>query len=91
MQECWHVRISGRVQGVGFRYHTEQEARRLGIRGWVRNCPDGSVEALICGEQTAIATMKRWLHHGPLHASVEHAEFVEADTSNTPSGFSVSH
>ncbi|HKI60293.1 MAG TPA: acylphosphatase, partial [Mariprofundaceae bacterium] len=45
--KAYRVRIEGRVQGVSFRYYTLQEANRLGIDGWVRNCEDGSVETLI--------------------------------------------
>ncbi len=66
------VHIQGRVQGVGFRYYTEREAIRLGITGWVRNCVDGSVEALICGEEQQTQAMLAWLKHGPPSADVSH-------------------
>ncbi|MDQ6999659.1 MAG: acylphosphatase [Mariprofundus sp.] len=75
MKDCLYVSIQGRVQGVGFRYYTQIEARKLGISGWVRNQPDGSVEACICGEAGALAAMQAWLKHGPGFAHVEHIEF----------------
>ncbi|PJA32059.1 MAG: acylphosphatase [Zetaproteobacteria bacterium CG_4_9_14_3_um_filter_53_7] len=73
--ECLMVRIQGRVQGVGFRYHTQAEASRLGISGWVRNCDDGGVESCICGSPAQIASMKQWLQRGPDYAHVETIEF----------------
>jgi len=72
---CLHVIVQGRVQGVGFRYYTQVEARKLGISGWVRNHADGSVEAYICGEAEVLTTMQTWLKHGPNYACVEHVEF----------------
>lgn len=75
MKTCCHVRIQGRVQGVGFRYYTQIEARKLGVSGWVRNCADGSVEALICGEFDVIEAMKSWLKRGPGYAQVAQIEF----------------
>jgi acylphosphatase len=65
-----HLRIHGRVQGVGFRESMRQEAERLGVTGWVRNCADGSVEAVIAGDEAAIAAMLNWCHTGPPLARV---------------------
>ena len=65
-----HVRVEGRVQGVGFREACVHEARSLGIAGWVRNRPDGSVEALLQGPAEAVARMLDWLHRGPPAARV---------------------
>ena len=75
------VRISGRVQGVFFRAWTVEQARELGVAGWVRNCPDGSVEAYLSGEQAQIAQLIERLRNGPLDAEVERldAEEVPAD------------
>jgi len=70
-ETCFRVSIRGRVQGVGFRYHTRIEAMRLGLRGWVRNCADDSVEACICGPKDAVAAMLDWLRHGPDWARVD--------------------
>jgi len=75
MTSCVHAHIQGRVQGVGFRYYSQIQARKLGIAGWVRNQPDGSVEALICGESEAVEQMKQWLKRGPGYAQVETIEF----------------
>ncbi len=69
--KCEKVWIRGRVQGVCFRYYAQMEAERLGIRGWVRNLPDGSVAALICGDEKQLAAMRAWLSHGPPMAQVE--------------------
>ena len=60
-----HIRIEGRVQGVGFRAWVEDEARALGLDGWVRNRRDGSVEALFGGDADAIAEMLRRCEIGP--------------------------
>ncbi|MDY6937671.1 MAG: acylphosphatase [Cyanobacteriota bacterium] len=68
-----HVRayISGRVQGVGYRYSTAREAERLAISGWVRNLPDGRVEAVFEGVPEVVEQMLDWCHRGPAGAAVE--------------------
>jgi acylphosphatase len=66
-----HVFISGRVQGVGYRYSTMDEADRLGVHGWVRNLPDGRVEAVFEGSKTVVEEMIRWCHKGPSAAVVK--------------------
>jgi acylphosphatase len=65
-----HVRVTGRVQGVGFREALRAEAVRLGVRGWVRNCQDGSVEAMVQGSPAAIEVLAAWMHRGPPAARV---------------------
>jgi len=75
VKACVQVSIRGRVQGVGFRYYTQIEARKLGVTGWVRNCSDGSVEVVIGGASVQVKSMKQWLKHGPSYAEVEHIEF----------------
>ena len=62
--------IEGRVQGVGFRWALTAEATALGLKGWVRNRQDGSVEALIHGTQVAIDALTVWAWHGPSSARV---------------------
>jgi len=66
-----HVVVTGRVQGVGFRYTTVDQARALGVHGWVRNQPDGSVEVEAEGERAAVEALVRFLHRGPRGAWVE--------------------
>jgi len=75
--QCLLASISGRVQGVGFRYYTQREARSLGIRGWVENRPDGSVAACICGSPEQIKLMQAWLRHGPDGATVDQVSFSD--------------
>lgn len=65
-----HLEITGRVQGVFFRDSTRHEARRLGLTGWVRNLPRGSVEAVFEGEEAKVEEMIRWCHKGPPGAMV---------------------
>ena len=60
-----HARVSGRVQGVGFRYATSDEARRRGLAGWVRNLDSGAVEAVFEGPRPSVEAMLRWCHQGP--------------------------
>jgi acylphosphatase len=74
--------ISGRVQGVGFRYFTRDVARREGATGWVRNLPDGSVEALVEGEADAVTRVERAIRSGPRGARID-AVNVDAEP---PSG-----
>jgi acylphosphatase len=85
-----HLKISGRVQGVGFRHFISRNAQELHITGWVRNCHDGSVEAIIAGTAEAAHTMIERARHGPPHAMVEecrvsdaHGEFTRFETLPT--------
>lgn len=70
VKTCRHFRVSGRVQGVGFRFAASAQALRLGVTGWVRNLPDGDVEMLACGEVEALRALERWLWQGPRAARV---------------------
>ena len=81
-----HVWVSGNVQGVGFRYSTRQEARRLDLAGWVSNLPDGRVEAWVEGEQVEVERMLSWLRRGPSHARVSEVT-VEHETATGLVGF----
>lgn len=66
-----HFIITGRVQGVGFRYATRQEAERLGLHGWVRNRADGRVEGMVQGAEESLKRFEQWLHQGPDGARVD--------------------
>lgn len=66
-----HVVVTGKVQGVWFRESTRQEAERLGVTGWVRNLPNGAVEALLCGSRDAVQALLDWCQRGPPAAVVE--------------------
>lgn len=74
-----HLRISGRVQGVGFRYSMADEAERLGVRGWVRNRHDGTVEAVVDGEPGALEAIVSWARRGPRGAHVTNVQVEEID------------
>ncbi|HYY40110.1 MAG TPA: acylphosphatase [Nitrososphaera sp.] len=66
-----HVFIRGKVQGVYFRQNTKQVATRRGVTGWVRNLPDGRVEAIFEGDKVDVNEVIEWCHVGPLKAKVE--------------------
>ncbi len=86
---CLLARIYGQVQGVGFRYHAQNQAQALGLRGWVRNLPDGSVETLICGSPEQVKAMQQWLAHGPAHAMVTDIDYTAADPVVAGRGFTI--
>ncbi len=76
-----HFRIAGLVQGVGFRYTMCREARRLQLAGWVRNCNDGSVEAVAVGDDGALQHLVQWARHGPAGARVDSIQVNAATTA----------
>jgi acylphosphatase len=71
------IRVTGKVQGVNFRYFTTQEARKLGLTGTVENLADGSVSVIAEGEIGALELLIRWCRKGPLMARVEEVEVAE--------------
>ncbi len=73
-----HLVITGRVQGVGFRDALQAEAQALGVRGWVRNRRDGSVEALLQGSEQAVEALTAWARRGPALARVAEVRLDEA-------------
>lgn len=79
MSPVRHLVITGRVQGVGFRYYMIAEAERLGVTGWVRNRIDGSVEAMVAGSGEAVAAMIAWARRGPPGADVVLVAVEEAE------------
>jgi len=76
-----HVVVDGRVQGVWFRAWTRQEANKLGLRGWVRNRRDGTVEAVLCGENSVVDDMVQRLHVGSPASRVDN---VTVSPANPP-------
>ena len=85
---CQHLTIHGLVQGVYYRASTVQEARRLGLAGWVRNRRDGSVEALVAGDAGAVQQLIDWAHRGPERAWVERVEVQAVPVpADLPAGF----
>jgi acylphosphatase len=74
-----HLRISGRVQGVGFRWFVREEARRLGLSGWVMNLPGGEVEVAAGGESSSLERLRRALEVGPTGAGVSEVTDMPAD------------
>jgi acylphosphatase len=83
------VRISGRVQGVGFRESCRREAERLGVSGTVRNLGDGSVEAVFEGPPSVVERVVAWCHRGPRLAVVRHVE-VAPEPATGEAGFTIS-
>jgi acylphosphatase len=71
--------VSGRVQGVGFRYFVAREIGALGVAGWVRNLPDGRVEVVAAGDAAQLAAVEGRLWQGPPHADVAEVESTEAE------------
>lgn len=84
------VKVLGRVQGVSFRVWTRDQATKLGLTGWVRNEPDGSVTAMISGPQDAVAVMIERLHQGPPVASVSRVVAETVEVADAFSGFRIS-
>jgi acylphosphatase len=82
-----HLRITGRVQGVGYRWNMTQEAQRLGLAGWVRNRLDGSVEAVVCGPVGAVHALVDWAQRGPVGALVDGVVVSEVGGGELLSGF----
>ncbi len=85
---CMHGYISGWVQGVSFRQHTQNQAERLDLNGWVRNLADGRVEVLFEGEEDAVRELAAWLEQGPEAAKVTGVE-LESQPLQGIAGFIV--
>jgi acylphosphatase len=81
--------VSGRVQGVGFRYFTQAAASREGLHGWVRNLPDGRVEAAAEGDADAVERFERALRHGPPGAQIERLEIEHTVPDQRDTGFAI--
>ncbi len=88
-QQRAHVRISGQVQGVFFRDSTRQKAEELGLAGWVKNLPDGRVEAIFEGQPERVREMIGWCEEGPQQASVENVDTDFEGSGGELKGFEV--
>ena len=83
-----HAFISGKVQGVGYRYSTMNAAKKLGLSGWVRNLPDSRVEAVFEGATEVVEEMIRWCDRGPTAAIVKDVQ-VEHSEAEGLQGFEI--
>ncbi|MEM2927981.1 MAG: acylphosphatase [Nitrososphaerota archaeon] len=84
-----HVFISGLVQGVFFRWNTKKMADKLQLSGWVRNLPDGRVEAIFEGNKESIEKMIEWCKKGPSEAIVEKVEIIWEEYKSEYKGFKI--
>lgn len=83
-----HVFITGKVQGVGYRFSTQDVAQVFGLAGWVRNLPDGRVEAVFEGDRVAVEKMIAWCRKGPPNAVVEKVTVTDEELEGL-SGFEI--
>lgn len=81
--------ISGMVQGVFFRAHTQEKARELGLVGWVKNRPDGSVEAVFEGTPGQVEAMIKWCHEGPSTARISKVTVKPEEPTGRCTGFEI--
>jgi len=89
VKECF-VKIFGKVQGVFFRQSTKVMADQLGVNGWVKNCEDGTVEALFIGAPNDLTRLLAWAHQGPEQAIVEKVQLIsEKDCTKLVEGFNI--
>lgn len=87
-QKCLLGHVSGRVQGVFFRGSAQEEARRLGLRGYAMNLPDGRVQILVSGPEAELEAFQAWVAQGPRHARVDDVSWTDTD-EESPAGFQV--
>ena len=85
MRAAVDVTVTGRVQGVSFRFYTEDEATRLGVAGWVSNEPDGTVAGHFEGDEEAIDALVDWCRSGPRLARVERVDVRPGDDEGATS------
>jgi len=86
-----HAIVKGRVQGVGFRYWLLGEARRIGVRGWVRNLPDGRVEVEAEGDEDQLFELEQRLWKGPVLSRVDNADCRYVEGSRDFTNFVITH
>lgn len=81
--------MTGKVQGVYFRQNTQLTAREHGVTGWVRNLPDGRVEAVIEGDYSAVMKVVDWCHHGPPAARVDNIDVKDENYTGEFAAFEI--
>lgn len=91
MLKCAKLKIFGRVQGVFFRDYTQEKATELGLHGWVKNMPDGTVEALIQGAEPEIEKMIAWFHEGSPSSQVEKVDITWLEPADLAESFEISY
>lgn len=84
-----HLKITGKVQGVCFRAYTRDKALELGIKGWVKNCADGGVEAVAVGEEDDLKSFIAWCRFGPEGARVTQVKECSTNTKDELLGFEI--
>ncbi|MGI8968358.1 MAG: acylphosphatase [Chloroflexota bacterium] len=85
------IRIRGKVQGVSFRYCAQQQAVHLGLAGWVRNCPDGAVEAAAQGDAGAVEQFVAWARQGTSGADVDDVTVERLEPQHNEREFRIVH
>jgi len=85
----YEIKVIGRVQGVGFRYYTKKQADLLGLNGWVKNLPDGSVLVTVQGNETDVDTFTDYLRIGPARSRVTSLQKVKIQAGNLSREFSI--
>lgn len=81
-QIAYHYLVTGRVQGVGFRYASARKAEQLSLHGWVKNLPSGEVEAVAQGDPISVEEFERWLCRGPKYSKVRSVESTPCAMGN---------
>ena len=89
--ECRRIIVHGVVQGVGFRYHTQLQAQQLGVLGYVRNQPNGTVEIVAEGEASPIQALLEWAKVGPASARVSYLDIEVLPAQGTFTTFSIEY
>lgn len=88
-KRCINITVYGRVQGVFYRASTQQQARQLGLNGWVRNRPDGTVQVCACGHPSDLEALAEWCRTGPPAAQVDRIVVAATDAVPPGAGFEV--
>ena len=86
-----HIIVEGRVQGVYFRSFTRDQAVKLDLTGWVRNRPDGSVEALVEGDKASVEKMEQWFYQGSPHSRVDMVHTTEEPPVGDNTSFEIQY